>query len=457
MPVGDNEKERFCRDVTIIMRKRWEFVNNSPDIYESYVEVYPGVYSYEDDTLPYESLDEMRKNVTPGYVGSQRGAQLTVMFELPADLPEAIFPLDFRIGFDRQNVESAYVGNATIVSGPSMFEDDPGGVGVQRNQFIKTVTWDYYNGSGDSKDKGHKIVTVRFLTTNDVLDESGFDDVLATTRVRVDNKYFKLGEDKFERAAHEDVVDPTRTLWYWNFTYPEWTTYFSTYYQKPNDPYTLNNLHFRGYQKVTNGSSGNYLLLGETVSGAEDGTTSVKSAFYFPVDLVYSENQNYELTIRAQANQGRSARQGSGSSAYFYLYDRDVYAAVVVDDGTEDGKVIMMKCKDGPSGTYNQVYTVPPGDAAPGDHLFKGKQYVHGNVNQTGSGNNAGSPKNPEDFTFQLKSDNEDWKIVSGDKIKEIRIWSMIDCDANQENNRYRLQSSATRYYSIKFELTPKP
>lgn len=217
----------LTRDVTFVMRKRWEFVTD--DKYPSNIEVYPGFYSHEDDTLPSDKLDEVRELIPgPGEVGSQRGAQLTVMFELPDDIPEALFPLDFTIGFDRQNAENAYEGNATVMWGKSMFEEED--VNVPRMQFVKTVNWLDYNGSGDPGDNGHKIVTARFLTTTDVLASNETDKTggeTSTTRVRVTNPYFILGQDSFFRSMTNSNVDPdpNRTLWSWYFGDPGWRAY----------------------------------------------------------------------------------------------------------------------------------------------------------------------------------------------------------------------------------------
>ena len=325
----------LTRDVTFISHKRWEFVDRRPEgeFKDWNVEVFPGSYSYDNNTMPYESLDEMRE-AFKGYsdyqdanfsqVGSQRGAQMTLVFELPADLPEAIFPLDFTIGADRQNIENAYVGNAVVTWGISLFEGDPDDIGVMRMQFVKTVTWDYY--------QKHNLVCVRFLTTTDVLndaddnvvdgsvvkDENG--NVTAQTRIRVTNDYFKPGNDRFERSSHQDLIDPTRTRWHWNFTYPEWSTYFSTYYRKTGveDPYTLNNLWFNKNYEYTSANSGLNIRIGS--GSAED------PAFTFPVDIA-SDKFSGTLTVTAWAN-SRNNGKLHGFHTDYDIYNRDIYARV---------------------------------------------------------------------------------------------------------------------------------
>ena len=414
---------RLSRDITFVMRKRWNFVTD--DEYQSNIEVYPGAYSYENNTMPYESLQEMRGNITPGYVGSQRGAQLTVMFELPEDLPEALFPLDFKIGFDRQNVENAYAGNAVVMTGPSMFEDDPGGVGVMRMQFIKTVTWDYYHG--DDTKPGHKIVTARFLTTNDVLDESGFSGVTSTTRVRITNPYFTLGQDDFERAAHDDVIDPTRTHWYWNFSYPEWGTYFNNYSDCANDPanwpnasedakdanpHDLNNLNFAGYSHGTKDDetdvSGTWIQIKSNLSN--NLRSFNKPELTFPLEGKSETGLTANLIIKATPNKKRERGSYHAIPAgyTYYYYDRVIFATIITANYPNGLTVQNQNC-DNPGG---------------GDNLV-------------------------------LRTLNYSFNVEADDIVKEVRIWS-----GNHQYHTGRYDedlNGETRYYSIEFTLTPKP
>lgn len=376
-----NKSVKLTRDIMLIMRKRWEFVNN--------IEIYPGAYSYAEGTMPYETLDEMRQNIPPGYVGSQRGAQLTVMFELPNDLPQSIFPLDFTIGADRQNIENAYVGNAVVQTGPSMFEDDPDGVGVMRMQFVKTVTWDEYHGSGDFGSNGHHIVCARFLTTNDVLAESGFNGTTSVTRVRVKNPYFKMGEDTFERAAHEDVIDPTRTRWHWNFTYPEWSAYFTTYYQTDSDPYNLNNLSFNHNYEYTNANGGLNMRI---ASGS-----ATDPAFEFPVDIS-AEQFRGALTIQAWAN-SRNNGKTHGFHTDYDIYNRDIYAGVYYTD----------------SESAEHFVSVGPKDCnATNDYKDQTIQNVVFNLSEFNIPNNAKVTKFIIWSTMDNYSYGEQWKIQEG-------------------------------------------
>ena len=409
----------LTRDITFISHKRWEFVDRRPDeeFKDWNVEVFPGSYSYDNNTMPYESLDEMRE-AFKGYsdyqdadfsqVGSQRGAQMTLVFELPADLPEAIFPLDFTIGADRQNIENAYVGNAVVTWGTSLFEGDPDAIGVMRMQFVKTVTWDYY--------QKHKLVCVRFLTTTDVLndaddnvvngsvvkDEDG--NVTAQTRIRVTNPYFKPGNDQFERSSHQDVIDPTRTRWHWNFTYPEWSTYFSTYYQTPGveDPYTLNNLWFNKNYEKTDANGGLNIRIG--TGSAED------PAFTFPVDIA-SDKFSGTLTVTAWAN-SRNHGTRHGTHTDYDIYNRDIYARIYYTV-EENGQTV-------------EKFS----DVGPKDCNATGGEYQNQNL---------------QAVQFPLSEFN----IPSGENVKVTKfvIWSTKDNATYSE--QWKLQEGATNYRDI--------
>lgn len=427
----------LSRDITFIMHKRWEFVNRSPEKYPSNVEVYPGSYSFLEETMPYETMDELREalaagnyNIEAGYVGSQRGAQLTVMFELPEDLPEAIFPLDFKIGANRQNIENAYIGNAVATWGASMFEEeDP--IGVNRMQFVKTVTWADYNQ--------HKVVCARFLTTTDVLNEltsetEVYENTISTTKVKVENPYFTLGYDDFERQAHVDTIDPTRTYWYWNFTYPEWATYFSTYYGKSDDPFSLNNLHFNiyGYTKGST-SFGNYMSIGQNdpESPKEADSSIDKPDLYFPVDFSIDDYNGGTLNIFASVDKGRdnirvTGRNGLGVANRWGadLFDRDVHAGVVLNNDN----TIELSCTNG---NWRLTQEGTGGNSA---------------INPPGKGN----PRDPQYVQFSLAD------VPSGSQVKEIRIWSERTDSFSTASYDYVLKAGKTRYYSVEFTLTPK-
>ena len=308
----------LSRDVTFVLRKRWEFVTDTQ--YPSNIEVYPGSYSFDTNTMPSEKLNEVRRLIPgPGNVGSSRGAQLTVMFELPSDIPQELFPLDFKIGFDRQNVDNAYTGNAVVIYGDTMFDDDEEGYKSDepRMQFVKTVTWDYYNGSGDYNDSGHKIVTARFQTTTDVMDNNAVGEE-SRTRVRVYNPYFILGEDDFTREVNPTDPDPNQTMWLWYFGDIGWQNYFSTNNTGSNrgTANTYNELWFNDY-KFGN-QYGPYI-------GMTYGRSATNPDFRFNVN---STGNTAKLTITATSETYQTNSNNR--------FRRSCHAQVYYDDGTSD-------------------------------------------------------------------------------------------------------------------------
>ena len=383
----------LSRDITFILRRRWEFVNRSPESYVSNIEVYPGLYSFEDNTMPAETLDEMRDLITPGKVGSQRGAQLTVMFELPSDIPQQLFPLEFKIGFDRQNAENAYAGNATVVYGESMFEDDNGGVGVPRMQFVKTVTWDYYNGSGDPGDHGHKIVTARFLTTTDVLASNETDDATgetSTTRVRVTNPYFLLGQDDFQRNVQVSDPDANRNTWVWYFGDAGWDTYFSTVGHEAG---TYNGLNFDTHTWGT--QYGKYM-------GMAPGHTEGNPEIWFEVNNTPSEtNQTATLTVTA---------------ASLWYRKNDYYRRKGLG-------IAQIKTADGTTRTVQLLL---------GDY----------DKRNTSSGNSQQGMPLERSVSFTVNSD---------ETVEWVKLWSEKLNNTDKEDT----DNAKTLYYGIRLTLTP--
>ena len=193
--------EGLTRDIYFVLRKRWEFVNTpfgDNQTREFNLEVYPDHYAYAADMdnnsrlLTVNSLADMRKNDLPGKVGLGLSQPLTLMFELPGDIPEALFPLQFTIEFDRQNVDNAYASDAVATTAESLFKETDT-TKEPRQQYIKTITWDYYNGNSQPGNTGHKLVCVRF-------DTMATDAVETENKVRVYNKYFLLGDVTFTRG-----------------------------------------------------------------------------------------------------------------------------------------------------------------------------------------------------------------------------------------------------------------
>ena len=394
----------LTRDVEFIMHKRWEFVTN--EAYEGNIEVYPGHYSPSDlSASGWYSLDDVRSHLTPGNVGSLIGSPLTVMFELPADLPQALFPLQFKIGFDRQNVENAYAGNAVVVWGDTMFDGDEEDYipGVPRMQFVKTVEWDEY--------QQQRVVCARFSTITDVIDNNPDTGHTSITRVRVTNPYFILGQDDFKRDANSGLDGMLR--WYWNFSYPNWTNYFSENYTNTGTAGIFEGLEFNNY--VLNNSA---MDIGQNGTDANNTANYYEYKFSIPEDVKYlTSNSSGKITIIASVSQAGYGR--SGLPFNWYQYNRKVYIRIYKTDGT----VINSGALDvNDSGTTLAV---------------------------------SGSPS----LSIVERTITFNFTIEDGNQLDRMVIWSTNGSHYGQATDlvRKNISYAPTRYYSIRFDLTPNP
>ena len=214
------------RMVTFFSHTPWPFVH---------MDTFPGLWN-DFDEAPWNWSEEWRE------IGQSAGSPLTLFFELPAGLPQAIFPLEFVIESDRQNIQNAYAGNAVVRSVPadeSLFYT-PGASGnptSSRIQYVKTVTWaDYYGEYNEEQiGTGSSIVRCRFLTITDLNQDGigvpdGKEDSQSQTRLRVANPYFGVlqddgkwqmyHEDGFERTTRTSDPSPRS----WNFSSSQWSS-----------------------------------------------------------------------------------------------------------------------------------------------------------------------------------------------------------------------------------------
>ena len=399
----------LARDITFILHKRWQFVDRRPELGGTNIEVYPGSYSYENGTMPYKSLNQMREEIEPDFVGSQRGAQLTVMFELPEDLPEAIFPLDFKIGFSRQNVDNAYEGNAVATWGPSVFSDQGD---MPRMQYIKTVTYDYY--------EKYKIVCAQFVTTTSVFHDNDVSEdtdgeVTSNTKVRITNPYFTFGNVSFDRSSTREVIDKTRNSWYWNFERPEWSAYFDTYYGTANDPFTLDDLYFGEY---THGTKDDYTNVnGRFMQPKADGSGITRSSdnpeFYFHLDSSSPTGYTATMTIEATPNRDR---QYLGATYRYNFWYRTVWVEIITQNHPE-GMIQSQNC-DGREGAKA------------------------GTLNR---------------YRLDLRTLTYSFDIEPNDVVQEVKIWSeRREGPGTTGLGTYNYLDGETRYYSILFTLKEK-
>ena len=220
------------RVITFFAQEPWRFKN---------IDTFPGLWEDVNDMPPWDWSNDKRE------IGQFAGAPLTLFFELPAGLPQALFPLEFVIESDRQNIQNAYQGNAVVRSvsaSESLFNVDPtiGTPSSTRIQYVKTVRWEDYNGelSDELVGTGSSIVRCRFLTITDLTQDGiggAGSNGSSTTTLRVYNPYFgqkivsqdgtvtwkRYHEDGFTRSTH--TSDPTPSIW--NFSSFSWASVIS--------------------------------------------------------------------------------------------------------------------------------------------------------------------------------------------------------------------------------------
>ena len=162
------------RVITLVLNKPWDF---------SGFLTQPGIKNLPDGTASQN-------------ISTAAGQQLTLYFNLPDGIPEAVFPLQFTIEADRQDIENNKIGTLVVKTGPSLFNP-----AVPAISYVKTVSYEEYlyqystEGAGNAVDVSKRnvnhTVRCRFLTTT-----AG----TGVTNIKVSNSYFNEGSTSFTRA-----------------------------------------------------------------------------------------------------------------------------------------------------------------------------------------------------------------------------------------------------------------
>ncbi len=179
-------RDGLGRIITLVSHVPWKYSN---------VQVY-GVNANERPTTETDL----------GIVGAGQGDPLTIFFNLPDGLPESIFPLQFIIEADRENIENNSAEGSTLVvrTAQSLFAN-PGEIDP-RVSYVKTVTYEQYEYlpdennqvSAEVKNPNH-TVRCRFRTTV-ALSELPGNPTTMTTKVIIHNPYFDNVETQFTRT-----------------------------------------------------------------------------------------------------------------------------------------------------------------------------------------------------------------------------------------------------------------
>lgn len=179
----------LSRTINLVVRNPWDYER---------VRIYPQLYNGENDDEQFPTWTPGENDMYDGniLVGNAVGAGLTLFFELPAGLPESMFPLDFVIESDRQNIENAGQGNAVVQNGESLFKDQ--GVNDLRIQYVKTVMWSDYAPNGESSTAASRVIRARFVTTTAMNSYPSNVSSIVTT-VRLHNPAFNDADYQFVR------------------------------------------------------------------------------------------------------------------------------------------------------------------------------------------------------------------------------------------------------------------
>ncbi len=167
------DKDGLGRTINLILRKPWQY---SPIIVNG-VSYSATIATGHDDS--YQG--------PPQVISADAGQELTVYFNLPDGLPEAMFPLDFQLEAKNQGIENNKIGTLTVATGPSLF--DPNKIAIS---YIKTLSYNEYLynyvRTDDSNDVDvnspnvNHTVRCRFLTITAVNDNNA--------EIMIHNPYF---------------------------------------------------------------------------------------------------------------------------------------------------------------------------------------------------------------------------------------------------------------------------
>lgn len=294
----------LSRTITLIARQKWELDN---------VETYPGIW--EDDTQhpAWDPDEDWTTDDNLRYVGPEQNAPLTLFFDLPAALPKAMFPLEFIIESDRQNIENDKQGSAPVLSGPSLFEDANG---QQRNQYVKVVQWeDYYDTENDMYRASGQVVRVRFRTITAISALAGITE--RTTTLRIRNDYFVDADDSFVRNQNTTVPDPSPSTW--DFSSANWSTIMSELNGNP-----VSEVQGVDGMTITPGA-GATIQTGETEDGLDYFITSSRNTT-FSFTMTNDTSAASIMTVFVTASNENDSADGDTVDAVVTITDNNIDA-----------------------------------------------------------------------------------------------------------------------------------
>lgn len=157
------------RTIHLILRTPWQYVPIG-----------------EQTALIKNGTSNTYSSTTNDVISSAAQAHLTVFFNLPGGLPEAMFPLEFQLEAKNQGIENDKIGTLVVNSGQSLF--DPSKIAIS---YIKTVSYNEY--LYNYSDESNNMVDVNSPNTNHTV-RCRFLTITATTdndaEIMIYNPYF---------------------------------------------------------------------------------------------------------------------------------------------------------------------------------------------------------------------------------------------------------------------------
>ena len=181
------KKSGLGRTINLVLHQRWEFDN---------LTTYKG------------SLHNWSSSTSDkGTVAADASAPFTLFFDLPDNLPSAVFPMTFVIESDRQNVENLPgSGQMAVGSGETLFDESK----KIKIQYKKIITWADYNTpisqggimieNADGSQTHRVSCLFRTLMSMKDLYPAATKKVEETTVMAIDNENYLVGKTEFKRT-----------------------------------------------------------------------------------------------------------------------------------------------------------------------------------------------------------------------------------------------------------------
>lgn len=197
------KRNGLSRQINLVLRNPWNFekpISTDNDFAAVVAGTYTGDGRYPTTKFP---VADWKSSANQTY-GVNIDDPLTVYFELPAGLPEVMFPLTFRLESNRQNIYNNPVGVCVVGTyEDTMFPEHyptTNGKVQQTISYYRPVEYDEYERKLASNENHSAPICCRMLF-NTSLAALNIDS--RETIIRIDNPYFNQVDVKFTRRINQ--------------------------------------------------------------------------------------------------------------------------------------------------------------------------------------------------------------------------------------------------------------